>query len=182
MAKKKSTHYVNNQEFLEAIIARKALLRDAEESGSEPPVLTNYLGECILKIATGLSYSPKFNRYTYKDEMILDAIENCILYFDKFDPLKSDKPFSYFTQIIWYAFLRRIAKEKRQTYIRGKILNDMPFDSFEVQEHDEDGNYYNMYIDFMKNNNIDHMIEPKKAEKKSAKTSNPLSDFIDEGL
>jgi hypothetical protein len=86
-----------------------------------PPV-TDYIGKCFLDIANHLSYRPNFINYPYREEMIGDAIENCLMYASNFDPNKSKNPFSYFTQIIYFAFLRRIAKEKKQMYIRYKML------------------------------------------------------------
>ena len=94
----------------------------AEEAGKQPPPVTNYIGECFLKIATHLSYRPNFINYTYKDEMISDGIENCLQYASNFNPEKSKNPFAYFTQIIYYAFLRRIQKEKKQTHVKNKVI------------------------------------------------------------
>ena len=105
--------YVNNADFLAAIVEMRAKKKEAEEKGLPKPIVSNYIGECILKIATHLSYKPNFINYSYRDEMISDGIENCLQYIDNFDPTKSNNPFAYFTQIIWYAFLRRIAKEKK---------------------------------------------------------------------
>ena len=87
-------------------------MAESEAAGDEPPQITNYLGECILKIANHLSYRPNFIKYTYREEMISDGIENCLQYIDRFDPAKSSNPFAYFTQIIYYAFVRRITKER----------------------------------------------------------------------
>ena len=111
--KKKKPHYVNNKEFLQAMVEWKAKCRDAETGKPQPPI-TNYIGECFLKIANHLSYRPNFINYTYRDEMISDGIENCLQYVHNFNPDKSNNPFAYFTQIIYYAFLRRIQKEKKQ--------------------------------------------------------------------
>src|SRR6056300_1576084 len=135
--KKKPIHYVNNKEFLEAIIQRKELIKEAEEAGAPTPQISNYLGECILKIANHLSYKPNFINYSYREEMISDGIENCLQYIDNFNPDKSSNPFAYFTQIIYYAFLRRITKEKKQTYIRGKMIQDLPMELFDVQEGED---------------------------------------------
>ena len=128
MAKKKTIHYVNNKEFLQAIVERKTLIKEAESVGEPPPQISNYLGECILKIANHLSYRPNFINYTYREEMISDGIENSLQYIDRFDPAKSSNPFAYFTQIIYYAFLRRIQKEKRQLEIKNKILTKSGYD------------------------------------------------------
>ena len=116
--KKKSIHYVDNAKFLEAMKEWKDQCRDAEETGDEKPRISNYIGECFLKIANGLSYRPNFINYTYRQEMISDGIENCLQYIHNFDPDKSKNPFSYFTQIIYYAFIRRIQKEKKQAHIK----------------------------------------------------------------
>lgn len=171
--------YVNNKDFLAAIIVYKEEIKEAEELGKPKPVIPNYLGECILKIATHLSYKPNFINYSYKDDMILDGIENCIHYFDNFDPSKSSNPFAYFTQIIYYAFLRRISKEKKQSYVKNKLIQNMSFDQFDIQQHDEDGHYHNAYIDFMQaNSNFDDSFMEKKKQKKVKKQSS-LDDFIE---
>jgi DNA-directed RNA polymerase specialized sigma subunit len=98
------------------------MVRRAAENGEPKPRITNYLGECFLKIATHLSYKPNFVNYMFKDDMICDGIENCVQYINNFDPEKSSNPFAYFTQIIHYAFLRRIQKEKKQLEIKSKII------------------------------------------------------------
>jgi hypothetical protein len=120
--RKRSEHYVNNKEFLEAIVEYKIKVKRAEENGDPKPRITNYLGECFLKIATHLSYKPNFVNYMFREDMICDGIENCVQYIENFNPEKSSNPFAYFTQIIYYAFLRRIQKEKRQLEIKNKIL------------------------------------------------------------
>ena len=139
MPKKKSEHYVNNKDFLEEIINYRARVSThfIKQYGREPtkedrskrwegkPPITNYLGECFLKIATHLSYKPNFVNYMFREDMISDGIENCLQYINNFDPEKSQNPFAYFTQIIWYAFLRRIQKEKKQMYIRFKSSQNM---------------------------------------------------------
>ena len=123
MAKRKrSEHYVKNKEFLYAIVEYKAKVREAEEQGKPKPRITNYLGSCFLKIATHLSYKPNFVNYMFKDDMVCDGIENCVQYINNFNPEKSSNPFAYFTQIIHYAFLRRIQKEKKQLEIKTKII------------------------------------------------------------
>ena len=155
MARKRSEHYVNNKEFLYAIVAYKKSIKDAEETGEPKPRITNYLGECFLKIATHLSYKPNFVNYMFKDNMICDGIENCVQYINNFNPEKSTNPFAYFTQIIHYAFLRRIQKEKKQLEIRQKIIERSGFD--EVMSADEDGksSEYNQIKDAIqyRNNN-----------------------------
>lgn len=173
-----SSHYVNNPDFLQALKDYKEKVKTAEASGAERPQVTNYIGECILKIANHLSYKANFINYSYRDEMIADGIENCLRYVDNFDPEKSSNPFAYFTQIIYFAFLRRIAREKKQSVIKGKMIRDMPFESFELQDQDEDGHFTNSYIDFMQSNGaFDDFIERKKDKKKKAKTS--LEELLD---
>jgi hypothetical protein len=137
--RKRSEHYVNNKEFLEAIVQYKIDVKRAEEKGEPKPRITNYLGECFLKIATHLSYKPNFVNYMFREDMICDGIENCVQYIHNFNPEKSSNPFAYFTQIIHYAFLRRIQKEKKQMEIRTKIIERSGYDEvFTV-----DGDSYN---------------------------------------
>ena len=121
--KKKREHYVNNGEFLSAMIEYRTMVLNAKENDIDRPKMPNYIGECFIKIATHLSYKPNFINYTFRDDMIADGIENCIQYVDNFDPAKSENPFAYFTQIIYFAFLRRIQKEKKQLYIKYKSSN-----------------------------------------------------------
>ena len=126
--RKRSEHYVNNKEFLNAIVIYRNQCKRAEEAGEDRPRITNYLGECFLKIATHLSYKPNFVNYMFREDMICDGIENCLQYIDNFNPEKSSNPFAYFTQIIYYAFLRRIQKEKKQMEIKNKILEKSGYD------------------------------------------------------
>ncbi len=128
MPRKKSEHYVNNKELLEALIVYRSKVAVAKEKGLPKPRITNYLGECFLKIATHLSYKPNFVNYMFRDDMISDGIENCVQYIHNFDPEKSRNPFAYFTQIIHYAFLRRIQKEKKQLDIKNKIIEKTGYD------------------------------------------------------
>ena len=140
MAKRRrSEHYVNNKEFLAAIVAYKLSILEAEKLDQPKPRITNYLGSCFLKIATHLSYKPNFVNYMFKDDMICDGIENCVQYINNFNPEKSSNPFAYFTQIIHYAFLRRIQKEKKQLEIRQKIIERS---GFEEVMHSDDADRY----------------------------------------
>ena len=135
--KKKNAHYIDNKKFLEAMKEWKQKCDEAEEAGEERPQVTNYIGECFLKIANGLSYRPNLINYTYRSEMVADGIENCLQYIHNFDPDKSKNPFAYFTQIIYYAFLRRIQKEKKQTHIKNKIIENRQYETFTVNEGDD---------------------------------------------
>jgi len=155
MARKRSEHYVNNKEFLYAIVAYKQDIKDAEEAGLPKPVIPRYIGECFLKIATHLSYKPNFVNYMFKDDMVCDGIENCVQYINNFNPEKSTNPFAYFTQIIHYAFLRRIQKEKKQLEIRQKIIERSGFDEVMTADQNEKSSEYNQIKDAIqyRNNN-----------------------------
>ena len=118
----KSEHYVNNKEFLAALIKYREDREIAQIQDKPRPVIPRYIGECFLKIANHLSFKPNFVNYMFKEDMISDGIENCVQYIHNFDPEKSKNPFAYFTQIIHYAFLRRIQREKRQLEIKNKII------------------------------------------------------------
>ena len=121
---KKSNHYIDNAEFLAVLIKYQKDVRKAKRNKQIKPPIPNYIGECFMKIAEHLSYRPNFANYSYRDEMIADAIENCLMYFENFDPNKSKNPFAYFTQIVYYAFIRRITKEKKQQYVKYKSLEN----------------------------------------------------------
>ena len=138
----KPEHYVNNKDFLEALVIWKAKVKRAAEAGEPKPQITNYIGACFLKIANHLSYRPNFVNYMFKDDMICDGVENCVQYIDNFDPAKSSNPFAYFTQIIYYAFLRRIQREKKQLEIKNKIIERSGFDQLFHADDNEIG--YNM--------------------------------------
>ena len=148
--KKKKPHYVNNKEFLAAMVEFKQMVADAEAEGEPKPRVPNYIGECFLKIANHLSYRPNFINYTYKEEMISDGIENCLQYINNFNPEKSNNPFAYFTQIIYFAFIRRITKEKKQSKIKDKLLKRSNIEEMiVVQDHDEAGLYQQQYNEFL---------------------------------
>ena len=116
----KRTHYVDNKEFLKAMVAFRTEVKEAEESGAPRPRVPEYIGSCFMQIGEHLSYKPNFINYTFRHDMISDGVENCLQYIDNFNPEKSKNPFAYFTQVIYFAFLRRIEKEKKQIYIRYK--------------------------------------------------------------
>jgi len=121
-SKVKTEYYVNNKDFLAAIVAFREKVHFAKLNDLPRPRLTPYIAECFLKIATHLSYKPNFVNYMFREDMVCDGIENCLQYVDNFDPEKSKNPFAYFTQIIYYAFLRKIQKEKKQLEIRTKLI------------------------------------------------------------
>ena len=138
MVRRKNTeYYVNNKELLEAMISYRERVIYAKEHDKPKPRVSNYVGDCFLKIATHLSYKPNFVNYPFREDMICDGIENCLQYIDNFDPEKSKNPFAYFTQIIYYAFLRRIQKEKKQLEIKQKILDHS--DASTVMQIDDSG-------------------------------------------
>ena len=139
MKRKKTEYYVNNKEFLAAITVYRQKVHAAEEAGEARPRVTNYLGSCFLKIATHLSYKPNFVNYMFREDMIGDGIENCVQYIHNFNPEKSSNPFAYFTQIIYYAFLRRIQKEKKQLEIKTKIIERTGYDQVMVVEEGAGG-------------------------------------------
>jgi len=120
MVKTKKVHYVNNKTLYEEMVKYKKAVKEAEAAGKEKPRIPNYIGECFMMICNKLSTKPNFMNYSYRDDMIADGIENCIYSIDNFDPERSTNPFAYFTQIAWNAFIRRIQKEKKQSYIKHK--------------------------------------------------------------
>lgn len=156
--RKRSEHYVNNKEFLAALIkyredveitfvkkfGREPTREDRSKTWETKPSIPRYVGECFLKIANHLSFKPNFVNYMFKDDMISDGIENCVQYIHNFDPERSQNPFAYFTQIIHYAFIRRIGKEKKQLEIKNKILERSGFSEV-FEDNGADGSNYSDY-------------------------------------
>jgi hypothetical protein len=147
--KTKNAHYIDNKEFLRAISEYREKVLAAKESGDDKPRVTNYLGECMVKIANHLAYKSNFVNYTFRDEMILDGIENCITYIDNFDPEKSKNPFAYFTQITYYAFLRRIQKEKKQMDTKSRYIQSIDIHSI-MSGADLSDPHTSEYLDFLR--------------------------------
>jgi hypothetical protein len=143
--RKRSDHYVNNKDFLAALIKYREDVEIASLQDKPKPVIPRYIGECFLKIANHLSFKPNFVNYMFKDDMICDGIENCVQYIHNFNPKKSENPFAYFTQIIYYAFLRRIQREKRQLEIKNKILERSGFSEVFTDDNTLDGGNYSDY-------------------------------------
>ena len=174
----KKEHYVNNKEFLAAMVEyTKNVNRAKRKKESKPPV-TDYIGSCFLKIANHLSYRPNFINYTFRDDMISDGIENCLQYLDNFNPRKSNNPFAYFTQIIYYAFIRRIQKEKKQVTIKNRLITESNYDDMTLQPG-EDREFKNQFTEFLKKNMsvdeqqkiADDLAKKKKKRKKKIKSS-----------
>ena len=161
MAAKKE-HYVNNKEFLAAMVEYRKSVQEAKAKGEDKPPVTDYIGECFLKIANHLSYRPNFINYTFRDDMISDGIENCLQYLDNFNPETSNNPFAYFTQIIYYAFIRRIQKEKKQMTIKQRMIMEANYDDLTVMPG-EDREFKNQFTEFLQKNTV--IEEPKKAKK-----------------
>tara|TARA_B100000424_G_C22786708_1_gene422667 strand:+ start:116 stop:649 length:534 start_codon:yes stop_codon:yes gene_type:complete len=175
MTKKRNEHYVNNKEFTQAVAEHNEAVKLAESKGKTPPKMSNYIGECIYKIATRLSTRPNFINYTYRDEMICDAIENCIQYIGNFNREKSDNAFAYITQICYYAFLRRIQKEKKQVFIKQQVISDITADTFDTIDGDTTG-MVNSNVEWLQDNMNRVEYEPRKS-KKAKKTEKGLDKF-----
>lgn len=141
--KKVPVHYVDNKRFYDEIIAHKKRVEEAKAKGLEEPRLPNYIGECIYKIADKLSTKPCFINYSYREEMVSDGIENCIMYFKDYDPQIGQNPFAYFTQIIYYAFLRRIGKEEKNRYIIYKNFQNTIIHGNHTGSFDNSNGYQN---------------------------------------
>ena len=153
MAKKTNkAHYVDYKKFLQAMIEHRDKCRIAEEKGKKKPDVSNYIGECFLKIANHLSYRPNFINYTFRDDMISDGIENCLQYMSNFNPDKSTNPFAYFTQIIYYAFIRRIQKEKKQMEVKKKLIQNAGVENMMDQLEGDDAQYRSQLLDFLQRN------------------------------
>ena len=177
--RKKTIHYVDNAKFLEEMIEYKKQYHISKSNGEELPIISEYLGSVFLKIAQRLSFRPNFINYAFKDDMISDGIENCLHYIHNFDPEKSSNPFAYFTQIIYYAFIRRIQKEKKQLYIKFKSMQNYEIspEFVNFMDYDEDfssvGDYKNSDFRVMVDEFVDNFEKSKK--KKAVKKSEPTN-------
>lgn len=181
--KKKRNHYVDNQKFLEEIVDYKKKVVEAKEKGLEKPRVSEYMGKCIYLIAENLSHKPRFMNYSFRDELVSDAIENCFLYFDNFNPNISQNPFAYFTQIIYYAFHRRISKEEKNRYIIYKKFQESVLDTSDAalmvdadDQHLISSTMYDNLNEFIKK------FEGREAEKKEKRkqVKQGLENFTEE--
>ena len=133
--KRASIHYVNNADFSQAVVDYVKTVQEAKKQKEQLPIVTDYIAQCFLRIAEGLSHKSNFIRYTYREEMVMDAVENCLKAIENYDieaATRTGKPnaFAYFTQITWFAFLRRIAKEKKQQDVKMKYLTKAGIENF----------------------------------------------------
>jgi len=179
---KKKPHYINNRDFSDAVTDYVTSVHEAKEKEKEIPKVTTYIATCFIKIAEGLSHRPNFVRYTYREEMVMDGVENCLRAINNYKietATRTGKPnaFSYFTQIVYFAFIRRITKEKKQQDIKMRFIEKMGIEDFTSMGMDDAGAQQTMaYVDTLRNRissvrNKDAIIkefakEEKKLEKK----------------
>ncbi len=197
MKPKERPHYVNNAEFSHAVVDYVKVIREAKSKNKTIPTVPDYIATCFLKIAEGLSHKSNFIRYTYREEMVMDAVENCLRAIENYNletATRTGKPnaFAYFTQISWYAFLRRIAKEKKQQDIKFKYLSQSGLEDF-VDIGDDNAaavTQAGQFIDTLKDRigkvkAQDHAIKEysqtqKKRKRKSRTVDSDLQDFFAE--
>ena len=196
MSKKESIHYVNNADFSHAVVEYVKTVNAARDKNKIIPTVPDYIAECFLRISEGLSHKSNFIRYTYREEMVMDAVENClkaILNYNIETATRTGKPnaFAYFTQIAWYAFLRRIAKEKKQQDIKIKFLTSASIEEFiETDENNPDAGYQemNMMVDVLRDriekvrtqdNQIKEFAkQEKKRKKRTVYADSDLTEFL----
>jgi DNA-directed RNA polymerase specialized sigma24 family protein len=156
--------YVSNADLLEHLTKRRIENSARELTGLPKLPIDDYLGKVILEIATRLSYRPNFIQYTYRQDMIGDAVENLLKVVDNFDYQKSKYPFAYFTQIAWHAYVRRIQAEQKQQKIKGALVMSLPIeDLFDTNDVDDDGVAYKThFVDYLRDNNFPTNIEEIK--------------------
>jgi len=183
MSKRAPEHYVNNKEFSQAVVNYVEKVNEAEAAGEEIPEVPNYIAECFLKIAEGLSHKPNFIRYTYREEMVMDAVENCLKAITNYNidaATRTGNPnaFAYFTQISNYAFLRRLAKENRQRDIRLKYIEDAGAEEFLEETGNAAVDSQNRaFVDTLRDridqvHNRDELLKEEKNKTKSSSKKN----------
>ena len=191
--KRQSIHYVNNADFSAAVVEYVKEVRKAKAKNEQLPIVTDYIASCFLKIAEGLSHKSNFIRYTYREEMVMDAVENCLKAIENYNletATRTGKPnaFAYFTQITWYAFLRRIAKEKKQQDIKLKYLTSSALETFVEVEGDTLANTVaQQFVDFLKDridkvkatdDAVKEFVKKEKRKKREMKADSDLSEFL----
>lgn len=178
----KNKHYIDNKKFYTAILQYKRDIEQAKIEEREKPRIPAYIGECLFKIATRLSLKPNFISYTFRDEMISDGLENCVNYLDNFNPEKSDNPFAYFTQIIWFAFIRRIDKEKKHLYIKQKTLENFYFEGMLAEQALDDDKSVTVNLDNEYMKGLVESYDRRQAEKqrKSKSRRQGVEKFYEE--
>ena len=173
-AKRASIHYVNNADFSEAVVNYVKEVRTAKDNNQQLPIVPDYIAQCFLRIAEGLSHKSNFIGYTYREEMVMDAVENCLKAVENYDieaATRTGKPnaFAYFTQITWYAFLRRIAKEKKQQDVKLKFLSRAGIEDFIESFDGSDLSVEAAFVDTLKSR-IDKVKESDRQVKEFVKT------------
>lgn len=193
--KRKSIHYVNNAEFSEAVVKYVEKVREAKDNNQNLPIVPNYIAQCFLRIAEGLSHKSNFIRYTYREEMVMDAVENCLKAIENYNleaATRTGKPnaFAYFTQITWYAFLRRIAKEKKQQDIKMKYLSKSGIENFIDNELDAGGmsdTVVEAFVDTLRDriekvryvdDELKKFASEEKKKRRSKQVDSDLSEFM----
>lgn len=172
-------HYVSNKEFYAAYVEWFKKIHDSRIAGKEDPQMPRYIAECILKICTRLAYRPNFFNYSFKNDMIGDAVENCVRVAKNFNAERSENPFSYITTIAFNAFLRRIEREKKESYVKGMLIRQMPIEELMdiPDSEDEDTKmYHEQYVEFLREHNYTATLEPKLPKKRKAKIDQPSDE------
>lgn len=178
--RKRKVHYINNARFLEELIKHRAKLKEARDADRVTPILPDYIGECFQQIAERYSRKPQFSSYSFREEMVYDALENCILYWESFDPEKGKNPFAYFTQVTHYAFLRRIEKEKYQLYVKYKSIENFMLEnvnSGDINDGSLNSDMFDINTEYM--NGFVRDFEAKMEAKKQAKKSPQKKGLLD---
>ena len=193
MARKKSIHYVNNAEFSQAVVDYVGKLEECRKEKSILPKVPDYIAQCFLRIAEGLSHKANFIRYTYREEMVMDAVENCLKAISNYNleaATRTGKPnaFAYFTQITWFAFLRRITKEKKQQDIKLKYLTKSGIESFiDIGDEAAAGNVASHFVDTLKDRiqrvrntdtEIKEFVKKEKRRRRTKIADSDLSEFM----
>ena len=170
IVKESPNHYIDNKRFYAEITEYHNAYHAAKADGRELPRISNYLGECVWKIAKGLAQKHNFRNYSYIDEMIAAAVETCIKNMHVFNPLKSQNPFSYYTQACHFTFIHIIQKEKRQSDIKRRLILNSAVDTFELQDHDSDSEFTIPLNDYLNSITLEE-DKPKEEVKKPQKPS-----------
>lgn len=125
-----------------------AAVREAAKQKAIPkePIMPDTIGADLLKICDGLSKRFNFRGYTYRDEMVRDAVVDCVKAVKKYDGTRFTNPFGYFSQIANYAFLGRLDKEKKAHKTKMDLAFDPNTEIYSTMDGD-DGSGYDISTD-----------------------------------
>jgi len=173
-----TTRYIDNKKFSRAVADYVIELKQAEKQNKPRPPIPNYIAECFIMIAEHRAKHPSFAGYPFIDDMIGDAIEKQLRAIGNYNidmKTRTNAPnaFAYFSQIVFFSFLHRIATEKKQLHIKETLIKDLDLAELADCDDDYESAYltkmktkmgYHDYIDDMEITAKHNILNPRKSK------------------